>query len=44
MGLGKPARDVLNGDAEPDDLEPEAARAIIDGLDRLEARLVAIGG
>lgn len=37
-------RDVLNGDAEPDDLEPEAARAIIDGLDRLEARLVAIGG
>ena len=37
-------RDVLNGDAEPDDLDPEAGQAIIDGLDRLEARLAALGG
>jgi 8-oxo-dGTP pyrophosphatase MutT (NUDIX family) len=36
--------ELLNGDAEPDDLEPEAARAITDSLDRLDARLAAIGG
>ena len=37
-------RDVLNGDAEPDDLDPDAAQAINDGIDRLEARLAALGG
>ena len=36
--------DVLSGDAEPDDLDPEAGQAILDGIDRLEARLAAIGG
>lgn len=37
-------RDVLSGDAEPDDLDQEAGRAVIDSIDRLDARLAAIGG
>ena len=36
--------DVLSGDAEPDDLDHEAGQAIIDSIDRLEARLAALGG